>query len=194
MLLSIIVGGTPLCPSTTRAQTAAPATLVPAAAAVAPNAAEASLSHVALKGVTLKLTQGLYSFGVFTMLAGMGTMIGATMAVADGIGGYGIYVGNEYLWDLFYPNTNLRANNEEFGILSSLSRTTLKYITYKPTVTASHWGIIYTATGSMQTTVMAGSMLWFTLPLIYYVNNTAWDFYDWSVGPGIATGPAGVAR
>ena len=67
--------------------------------------AEASLGHAALKGITLKITQGLYSFGVFTMAAGMGATIGAAMAVADGVGAYGVYIGNEYLWDTFRPNT-----------------------------------------------------------------------------------------
>jgi len=183
-LLCLILCETLLCAAPSRAQTAAQVTPVPADGATAPQVVEASLGQAALKGVTLKLTQGLYSFGVFTVAAGMGTTIGAAMAVADGIGAFGIYVGNEYLWDTFRPNTNLRVNNEEFGFLSSLSRTTLKYITYKPAVTAWHWGIIYTVTGSMQATVVAGSVLWFTLPLMYYVNNTAWDFYDWGVATG----------
>jgi hypothetical protein len=167
-------------------------------AATAPKVAEASIGHAAVKGVTLKLTQGLYSFGVFTVGVGMGATIGAAMALADGLGGYGIYVGNEYLWDTLHPNTNLRANSESFGFFSSLSRTTLKYITYKPTVTAWHWGIIYAVTGSVQTMVVAGSVLWFTLPLMYYVNDTAWNFYDWRFAagtPAVATGgAAGAAR
>jgi hypothetical protein len=178
-----------LCAAPAQAQTAP----VPADGATAPAAAEASLSHSALKGVTLKMTQGLYSFGVFTVAVGVGTTLGAAMAVADGVGGYVVYVSNEYLWDTFHPNTNLRANNESFGPLKSLSRTTLKYITYKPAVTAWHWGIIYAVTGSMQTTVVAGSVLWFTLPLMYYVNNTTWDLYDWSFATGTPTAPTGSA-
>jgi hypothetical protein len=189
--LCLIFCGTLLCAAPTRAQTAAQAAPFPADGAAVPMVAEASLGHTALKGITLKITQGLYSFGVFTLAAGAGTTIGAAMAVADGVGAYGIYVGNEYLWDTFRPNTNLRVNNEAFGVLSSLSRTTLKYITYKPAVTAWHWGIIYAVTGSMQTTVVAGSVLWFTLPLMYYVNNTAWDLYDWSFATGTATAPIG---
>ncbi len=188
-LRSLIFCGTLLCAAPSRAQPAP----IPVDGAAAPMVAEASLGHAALKGITLKITQGLYSFGVFTMAAGMGATIGAAMAVADGVGAYGVYIGNEYLWDTFRPNTNLRSNNEEFGVLRSLSRTTLKYITYKPAVTAWHWGIIYTVTGSMQTTVVAGSMLWFALPLMYYVNNTAWDFYDWRFATGTAAAPAGGA-
>jgi len=183
-LLSLIFCGTLLCAAPARAQTAAQAAPVPADGAAAPMVAEASLGHAAVKGITLKITQGFYSFGVFTVVAGAGATIGAAMAVADAVGAYGIYVGNEYLWDTLRPNTNLRVNNESFGVLSSLSRTTLKYITYKPAVTAWHWGIIYTITGSIQTTVLAGSMLWFTLPLMYYVNNTAWDLHDWSSATG----------
>ena len=192
-LPGLIFCGTLLCAAPTRAQTAAQAAPVPADGAAVPMVAQASLGHAAVKGITLKITQGLYSFGVFTMAAGMGTTIGAAMAVADGVGAYGFYVGNEYLWDTFHPNTNLRANNEAFGVLSSLSRTTLKYITYKPAVTAWHWAIIYAVTGSMQTTVVAGSLLWFTLPLMYYVNSTAWDLHDWSVATGTATAPIGGA-
>ena len=176
-----------LCAAPAQAQTAP----VPADGATAPAAAEASLSHSALKGVTLKMTQGLYSFGVFTVAVGVGTTLGAAMAVADGLGGYVVYVSNEYLWDTFHPNTNLRANNESFGPLKSLSRTTLKYITYKPAVTAWHWGLIYAVTGSVQTMVLAGSLLWFTLPLIYYVNDTAWNFYDWRFAVGMPAAPTG---
>jgi hypothetical protein len=181
--------GTLLCVAPAQAQTAP----VPADGAAAPVAAEASLSHSALKGVTLKMTQGLYSFGVFTVAVGVGATLGAAMAVADGIGGYVVYVSNEYLWDTVHPNTNLRANNESFGPLKSLSRTTLKYITYKPAVTAWHWGLIYAVTGSVQTMVLAGSLLWFTLPLIYYVNDTAWNFYDWRFAAGTPAEPAGGA-
>jgi hypothetical protein len=97
------------------------------------------------------------------------------------------------MWDTFRPNTNLRANNEAFGPLSSLSRTTLKYITFKPAVTAWHWGLIYAVTGSLQTMVLAGSVLWFTLPLMYYVNDTAWNFHDWRFAPGTAPVPTGGA-
>jgi hypothetical protein len=179
-----------LCAAPTRAQTAASA---PAVDASAPKVAEASLGHAAVKGVTLKITQGLYSFGVFTVGVGVGTALGATMAVADGVGAYVIYIGNEYLWDTLRPNTNLRANNEAFGPLSSLSRTTLKYITFKPAVTTWHWGLIYAVTGSLQTMVLAGSVLWFTLPLMYYVNDTAWNFYDWRFAASTATVPTGGA-
>ena len=189
-LRSLIFCGTLLCAAPSRAQPAP----IPVDGAAAPMVAEASLGHAALKGITLKITQGLYSFGVFTMAAGMGATIGAAMAVADRCGAYGVYIGNEYLWDTFRPNTNLRSNNEEFGVLRSLSRTTLKYITYKPAVTAWHWGIIYTVTGSMHTTVVAGSMLCVRAaahgPI---VNNTAWDFYDWRFATGTAAAPAGGA-
>jgi hypothetical protein len=185
-LSCLILCGMLLYAAPARAQTAA---AVPADGAAAPRAAKASLGHAALKGVTLKLTQGLYSFGIFTLTAGMSIPMGAAMAAADGIGAYSVYVGNEYLWDKYYPNTNLRVNNEEFGVFSSLSRTTLKYISYKPAVTAWHWGIIYAVTGSVQTMVVTGSVLWFTLPLMYYVNNTVWDFYDWSSSTGAAAAP-----
>jgi len=187
-LLCLIVG-TLSCAAPTWAQTVAQAKFPPADGAAA---AEASLGHAALKGITLKLTQGLYSFGVFTVGVGVATTLGAAMAVADGVGAYGIYVGNEYLWDTLRPNTNLRVNNEEFGLFSSLSRTTLKYITYKPAVSVWHWGIIYAVTDSLQTTVMAGSVLWFTLPLMFYVNNTAWDLYDWSLATGAAATTGGA--
>jgi hypothetical protein len=192
-LRCLIVCGALLCAAPTRAQTAAPAAPVPADGATAPAVAEASLGHAALKGITLKITQGFYSFGVFTVGVGVGTTLGAAMAVADGVGAYVFYVGNEYMWDTFRPNTNLRANNEAFGPLSSLSRTTLKYITFKPAVTAWHWGLIYAVTGSLQTMVLAGSVLWFTLPLMYYVNDTAWNFHDWRFATGAATVPTGGA-
>jgi hypothetical protein len=189
----VILVGALLCAEPAWAQTAGQPAPGAADAPAAPTAAEASVGHAALKGITLKLTQGLYSFGVFTVGAGVGVATGAAMAVADGVGAYAFFVANEYLWDTLSPNTNLRANNESFGVLSSLSRTTLKYLTYKPAVTAWHWGLIYAMTGSVQTMVVAGSVLWFTLPMMFYVNDTAWNLYDWSTVKGAPNTPPAAA-
>lgn len=84
------------------------------------------------------MMQGIYSFGVFTIGAGVGTTF---------------------------------AHNAEIHHLQT-------------DCTARYCEITYAVTSFVQTTVMAGSVFWFTLPLMLYVNSTAWDLYDWKTARG----------
>jgi len=147
----------------------------------APETMSASLSHSALKGVTLKAISVTSSFFIFA--AGTGSAAaGAVMAVTNGVGSFLIYTGNDYAWDYFSPNTNL-STNHQFGVLSSLSRNTLKYITLKPMLTVLNVGIIYAFTDTLAATVGTSAAAILLLPASFYLNNTLWDWYDWAHPP-----------
>jgi len=154
---------------------------------VAPHAAEASVSHSAQKGITLKalsVTAGavIYSIGTGSLAAG------GLLSVINGAGSYVIYVTNEYLWDSYSPNTNVSANNASFHTTSSLTRNTKKYLTFKPAVTVLNVGTIYWFSETLAATAGMSAGAIFMLPAVFYVNNVLWDWYDWhSVAPDTAT-------
>jgi len=149
-------------------------------------AADPSLGHAAAKGVTLKVATTALGMTVFSVgtgslwSAGVLTMLGTATS-------YVTYVTNEYLWDTYAPNTNLRANSESFNTGQSLWRNSGKYLTFKPAVVAVNWAAIYLYTASAAATVAMGSVYSLTVPAIYYLNNVGWDWYDWY--SGVSSGP-----
>ena len=149
---------------------------------VTPLIVEASVSHAAAKGITLRVASALKKLAIFS--SGTGSLTtGAMLTVITTVSGYVIYVANEYLWDLGVPNTNVRVNNESFDTLTSIWRNTAKYLTLKPVGMAVSWSIIYWYTGSWTATLAMGSISSLTGPLLFYANNLAWDWYDWSTAP-----------
>ena len=158
------------------AQTAPP----PAASdtAAEPQAASASLGHAALKGVTLKLINGVAAMAVFS--TGTGSLVaGGALATVVAITSYTVFVVNDYVWDHYFPNTNVAANNESFNPLLSLGRNTAKFLTFKPAVVTADWTMIYLYTGSLASTLTMGSAYSILSPLTFYANNVAWDWLDW---------------
>jgi uncharacterized membrane protein len=147
----------------------------------APEAMNASLSHSAYKGLTLKAISVTTSFFIFAAGTGSATT-GGLMAAINGVGSFLIFTGNDYGWDHFFPNTNLSTNGQ-FGMLSSLSRNTLKYLTLKPMLTALNVGIVYAFTDTLAATVGTSTAAILLLPGAFYVNNTLWDWYDWAHPP-----------
>jgi uncharacterized membrane protein len=86
---------------------------------------------------------------------------------------------------------SVSANNESFHATSSLTRNTLKYLTFKPVVTVLNVGTIYWFTGSVAATAATGTAAVLILPLTFYLNNMLWDWYDWhSVSADTAAQPA----
>ena len=86
---------------------------------------------------------------------------------------------NDYLWDRFYPNTNVAANGDSFSTISSLGRNTAKFLTFKPAVVAADWTVIYLYTGSLGSMLTMGPAYSLLAPATFYANNVAWDWYDW---------------
>ena len=144
----------------------------------AEQAAPASLGHAAIKGVTLKLANAVTSMGIF--YTGTGSMFASSaLSMLIAATSYSVFVANDYLWDRISPNTNVAANNQSFQTTTSLGRNTLKFLTFKPAVVTADWTAIYLYTGSWASTLAMGSAWSLLTPVVFYANNTAWDWYDW---------------
>lgn len=174
---AIVLGTTLLWPICAIAETTPPAT-APAAEQAAPRAVEASVGHAAAKAVTLKAAT--FSTGTIIYALGTGSVYaGGVLSAINAAGSFVIYTANDYLWDYYSPNTNVSANNETFHATSSLSRNTLKYLTFKPAVTVLNVGTIYWFTETATAMAATSTAAIVALPAMFYLNNTLWDWYDW---------------
>ena len=161
----------------------------PPASVAQPQQAAASLGHSTMKGLTLKVINGLAAMAVFT--TGTGSLVaGSVLSAAVAASSFAVFVINDYLWDKYFPNTNLAANNQSFSPFWSLSRNTAKYLTFKPTVVTADWTVIYLYTGSWAATLTMGPAYSILSPLTFYTNNVAWDWYDWYSGAASTAPPA----
>jgi uncharacterized membrane protein len=138
----------------------------------------ASLVHSAVKTTTLKVASAVVSMALF--FGGTGTVTDAGMLTGImTVTSSALFASNDYLWDRFYPNTNIRSNDESFDALGSAWRNTLKYATVKPALIGMGYGVIYWYTGSWTSAVTLGTASIFAFPVAFYGNNMAWDWYDW---------------
>jgi uncharacterized membrane protein len=143
-----------------------------------PVAEPASAAHVLEKTVTLATADAAALLAIFSV--GTGNLRVATaLTTGTMVLGTFLYPVNEYLWDYFSPNTNLSANNKSFDTSASLWRTTYKYLTFKVSITTSKFAWIYLYTGSAISMFTLGTASSLVLPVVFYLNNTAWDWYDW---------------
>ena len=153
----------------------------PKAAATAP----ASVQHVLAKTVTINAAAGAVFMTIFGV--GTGSLPAATVLTAGSLAASTvIYPVNEYVWDYLSPNTNLSANNRTFDKSASLWRTTYKYVSFKVSVLTSEFAWVYLYTGSVAATLTMGTASSLALPAVFYLNNTAWDWYDWSTAAPVA--------
>ena len=141
-----------------------------------------TIGHAVAKGLTLKVINGTVALAVFG--AGTGSLVaGGVLAAAVGASSFAVFVANDYIWDRFFPNTNVAANNQSFDTLWSVGRNTAKYLTFKPTVVAVDWSVIYLYTGSWASTLTMGPAYSILSPMTFYANNILWDWYDWANTP-----------
>ncbi len=141
-------------------------------------ATDATLSHSALKGLTFKAS---------TIIANLVIMSGAAGNVVGGVGltafvtaaSWAVYTVNDYLWDSYAPPPADRS----FDAADTAWRTTKKFLTYKPTVIVMGWAAIYAYTGSATTMLVFGTASTLSKTALFYVNNFAWDYYDWYTSP-----------
>jgi uncharacterized membrane protein len=169
-----------VCPGLAVAQT-------PPATGIAPpkQAAPASMTHALAKATTLNVGVGVASLAIYSI--GTGSLVDGGLLAAGTVAlGYSFYAVNEYLWELYKPNTNLSANNASFDTTASLWRNTGKYITFKTGVLASKFGLVYLYTGSIAATAILGSATSLAFPVLFYANNMGWDWYDWRAAPAAA--------
>jgi hypothetical protein len=152
------------------------------AAEVAPQTAPASLGNTLARTATQNIAAGAIGMTVFSI--GTGSLLsGAVLSTGYLAIGLTIYPINEFFWDYFDPNTNLRVNNANFDTAASFWRTTGKYLTFKTGTTISKVVMLYAYTGSVYSTATMSVVTAAALPFVFYANNMAWDWYDWYSTP-----------
>jgi uncharacterized membrane protein len=152
-----------------------------ALAKAAPGAQDASLAHSAVKATTYKAGTTAVNFAIFSYAAG-GATGGATLALIALGASWTLYTVNDYLWDRFAPEPEKQETAEKFDANVDVWRNTKKFMTYKPAIAAFKYATVYTYTGSVMTTLVAGSATVLANTVVFYINNVAWDYYDWRNG------------
>ena len=137
----------------------------------------ASLQHSIMKGVTYKT--GTIITNMLFLTPATGSYVDAAILTAAFTGvAIVIYVSNDYLWDTFSPPIII-LNKEKFDASESAKRVTLKMITYKTAVTLATSGLLYLWTSSLPIVLTVGAGLALAKVGVFYVNDMAWDWYDW---------------
>lgn len=138
----------------------------------------ASVTNAATRGITLKVGITALQMGIFYLGTGSVATSGAVSAI-NAVSTYALYVGNEYMWDKFYPPPRPTEAGEGFAASAAAWRNMLKFATFKPAAMAAGWGALYAWTGSLSTTITYGGLTSLLAPGVFYANNMAWDWYDW---------------
>ena len=154
---------------------------VPSAGTVPPVAAplgDASLSHSALKATTFKIGSTVTNVTLLSYAAG-GLVGGVALSTFMLAASWTIYTANDYLWDTFSPPPVKQRADEAFDTSSDVWRNTWKFVTYKPVVASLKLASLYVYTSSATIAVVFGTASVLTNTAVFYVNNVAWDAYDW---------------
>jgi len=156
---------------------AMPALAQPAAPGVPP-AHSASLGHSALKATTFKVGSTVTNLAVLSYAAG-GFVGGAALATFMLASSWVIYTANDYLWDTYSPPPTKRTEDQSFDTTADVWRNTGKFLTYKPVIASIKLAALYAYTSSAAVAVVFGTASILTNTGVFYVNNLAWDWYDW---------------
>ena len=71
------------------------------------------------------------------------------------------------------------SNRPFFDATADVWRNTGKFLTYKPVIASIKLASLYVVTGSAAVTTIIGAASIMTNTVVFYVNNVAWDWYDW---------------
>ena len=137
----------------------------------------ASVQHSLLKGITYKTGTIITNMLFLTPATGSWRQAAVLTAAFTGVA-IGLYVANDYLWDKIYPAKPANPN-DKFDIADSAKRTSLKFITYKTTVTLATSGILYVWTGSLPIVLTVGVGLAIAKAGVFALNDMVWNWYDW---------------
>jgi uncharacterized membrane protein len=144
--------------------------------------AKASVTHSALKATTFKVGAFLVNMAVFS--AGTGSLVGGTVLTVFNVSkSWALFTANDYLWDKYDPSNENTNSAKSFNPKQSFWRTTLKFMTYKPVDTAIKFASLYLWTGSASVMLIYGSTSAILNTGVFYVNNVAWDAFDWWTSP-----------
>jgi len=140
----------------------------------------ASVPHSAMRATTYKIGTTAMNIGLLSYAFGS-VAGGGAVAVAAGISSWLIFTANDYLWDRYGPPLAQPVSNGQFDPKASTWRTTLKFLTYKPLSLAQKYFWVYVYSGSVATSFTWGSITAAANAAWFYVNDMAWDWYDWRV-------------
>ena len=156
----------------------APAPAQPAPPPQPPVHHETLLAHTAVKSATFLGATTVAIFSIFAV--GTGNLVTTAALTAGTMGAaYVIYPVNEYMWEHFFPAPPPTTANGHFDVAASLWRNTAKYVTWKVAIVSAKLSWIYAYTGSVVSTAALGGATTLALPVVFYANNMAWDWYDW---------------
>lgn len=158
----------------------APATCALAQPAPSPHATDqASLSHSALKATTFKAGTVVANLAILSYATG-GLAGGAALTTFITASAWVFYTANDYLWDTYSPPPARENTNQAFDATADAWRNTEKYLTYKPVIASVKLGSLYLYTGSVAAMTVFGTASVLTNTAVFYANNMAWDWYNWS--------------
>jgi len=177
LLAAAVLSG--LLASPVMAQVATPGVSPDRAAVVATAAPQdASLAHSAMKATTYKVGTTAVNYAIFSYAAG-GAVGGALLAGIALGASWTLYTVNDYLWDRYNPPPVKQTAGQAFDPRVDGWRNTKKFLTYKPAIAAVKYATVYVYTRSVMTTLVAGSATILANTAVFYINNFAWDYYDW---------------
>jgi len=141
-----------------------------------------SLTHSAAKATTYNVVVILADLVIFS--AGAGSIVGGGVLTAFNVTkSLLLYTANDYAWDTYFPSDASKEGSGEFDPTQSVWRTTEKFLTYKPISTAIKFASIFIYTGSASAMFVYGAASEAANIGAFYINNFAWDVYDWSQAP-----------
>jgi uncharacterized membrane protein len=141
-----------------------------------------SLTHSAAKATTYNVVVIVADLFIFS--AGAGGIVGGGVLTAFNVAkSLFLYTANDYAWDTYFPSNTSQEGSSEFDPTQSVWRTTEKFLTYKPVSTAIKFASIFVYTGSASAMFIYGAASEVVNVGAFYLNNFAWDVYDWSQAP-----------
>jgi uncharacterized membrane protein len=147
---------------------------------------DASLTHSAFKATTFKLGTTVTNLTLLSYATG-GVVGGVALTAFITASSWLLYTANDYAWDTYDPPPPKLAANESFDASGDVWRNTKKFLTFKPVIASLKVASLFVWTGSVATTAVFGTAAIVTNTAVFYVNNVAWDFYDWYVAPPVGT-------
>jgi uncharacterized membrane protein len=154
-----------------------------------PQGKDASLSHSALKATTFKIGSTAANLAVLSYAAG-GVVGGATLAGFMLASSWVLYTVNDYVWDRVDPPLAKQSADQPFDPSAEVWSTTKKFLTFKPLIATVKLAALYLYTGSASVTLVFGTAAILTNTGVFYLNNIAWDWYDWYMASPPATAAA----
>lgn len=189
LLAAVVLGGLSASPVVAQVAPASVWRDLPATVATAAPQ-DASLRHSAMKATTYKVGTTAVNYAIFSYAAG-GAAGGALLAAIALGASWTLYTVNDYLWDRYDPPPVKKTAEQAFDSRIDAWRNTKKFLTYKPVIAAVKYATVYVYTRSVMTTLVAGSATVLANTAVFYVNNFAWDYYDWRRSRAARPAPTG---